>query len=260
MENIYTKAKDEKELKEMIDKRLETLYSNAGERKVLGYESVTPLKGIIPKETLIDNGDSYFKIENDEYLYEFMMLLKKHNMTEIGDAVRNLSSYLDYYFGKNGNEDIRRQILNENIDGDNYHDISILKGKNAAMCAERAAMAQNIFSFLGIESYYISGDIEVGEQKGPHAYNIIKLDEKMFLYDSTARVPIYKDGNYVASRHFIQEIDSKIGEEPKINTEIETEEYRLDVVANGFEQKKIGTRRYAIGVNVLKDKKNDMER
>lgn len=63
--------------------------------------------------------------------------------------------------------------------------VSNLKGQNAGICVERAMVSQNLLKSLGIESYYkASTIINNGKMEG-HAYNIIKYDDKYYIYDAT---------------------------------------------------------------------------
>lgn len=49
-----------------------------------------------------------------------------------------------------------------------------------SVCAGFAKASQMIFQNIGIESYYVTGT-----STGPHAFNIIKINGKYYLYDST---------------------------------------------------------------------------
>ena len=62
--------------------------------------------------------------------------------------------------------------------------------KGNAVCAGFAKASQVIFQNIGIESMTISG-----ESGGPHMWNIIKLDNKYYYYDSTYAASI-RDKNH----------------------------------------------------------------
>jgi hypothetical protein len=49
-----------------------------------------------------------------------------------------------------------------------------------SVCAGFAKASQLIFQNIGIESYYVTGI-----STGPHAFNIVKVKDKYYLYDST---------------------------------------------------------------------------
>ena len=56
---------------------------------------------------------------------------------------------------------------------------------NKAVCAGYAKAFQLIMRKLNIPTYYISGDINEGDDTGPHAWNIIKLDDGLYNVDLT---------------------------------------------------------------------------
>ena len=88
--------------------------------------------------------------------------------------------------------EINYQEYREIINKDEYS-IDDLKGKNAAVCADRAALAQNLFSILGVESYYLVGQVN-GED---HAYNVINYKGNYLLYDSSKDIPRYENGKLI---------------------------------------------------------------
>lgn len=65
-----------------------------------------------------------------------------------------------------------------------------LKGKKMAMCAEKAALAQNLLSFMGMQSeLVISSKCNLSNQESEnsedHAYNLVTTDKGNFIYDPT---------------------------------------------------------------------------
>lgn len=69
--------------------------------------------------------------------------------------------------------------------------VSDFKGKNAAMCVERAMVAQNLLKLLGINSYYKCSGILKNDNKEVHAYNVVEYDGKYYVLDAT--IPTVKD-------------------------------------------------------------------
>lgn len=69
--------------------------------------------------------------------------------------------------------------------------VSDLRGKNAAMCVERAMVAQNLLRLLGINSYYKCSGIIKNGNKEVHAYNVVEYDGKHYIFDAT--MPTVKD-------------------------------------------------------------------
>ena len=69
--------------------------------------------------------------------------------------------------------------------------VSDLRGKNAAMCVERAMVAQNLLKLLGINSYYKCSGITKNDNKEVHAYNVVEYQGKYYIFDAT--MPTVKD-------------------------------------------------------------------
>lgn len=238
----FDEISNEESLKQFIDDRLMELYKNASQRKIVGFENLEPHRGIIPKETKIDNGGAYYQIRDDNYIHLFIKLLIKNHITDLNKILNNIYPFLNIYFGKNGDSDLRQIIFDQNTSMGTIPDISVLKQKNAAMCSERAAMAQNIFSFLGIESYYITGEIVKNGENVPHAFNIIKYNNRYLIYDASTDVPVYNDDKIVGYQFYIQEIDI---EKFLSNSQVTIIDYCLEYQNNQYIRKKIGERIYS---------------
>ena len=69
--------------------------------------------------------------------------------------------------------------------------VSNLKGKNSAMCVERAMVAQNLLKLLGINSYYKCSGILKNGNKEVHSYNVVEVQGKYYIFDAT--MPTVKD-------------------------------------------------------------------
>ena len=99
------------------------------------------------------------------------------------------------YFGDYSNIDER---MNNYPDTDFIEDgipigkVSDLKGKNAAMCVERAMVAQNLLKLLGINSYYKSSGIIKNGKKDVHSYNVVEYGGRYYIFDAT--IPTLIDG------------------------------------------------------------------
>lgn len=100
---------------------------------------------------------------------------------EFFGSIANINTRMDYY--KPMDE------LNEN---DQLPQISNLKSKGAAMCVERAVLAQNLLKSLNIKSLYkCSGIINngIGET---HSYNLIEHENKYYIFDASIPTVIDK--------------------------------------------------------------------
>ena len=63
--------------------------------------------------------------------------------------------------------------------------VSNLKGKNAAMCVERAMLSQNLLKSLEINSTYKCSGIKNNGLDEVHAYNIVNNNDKYYIFDAT---------------------------------------------------------------------------
>ncbi len=63
--------------------------------------------------------------------------------------------------------------------------------RHHSVCAGFAKASQIIFQNIGIESYYVTG-----VSTGPHAFNIVKIDDKYYLYDSTVASSIKEESDF----------------------------------------------------------------
>ncbi len=98
------------------------------------------------------------------------------------------------YFGDYSNVDTRMDNYPDEdfiSDGMPIGKVSDLRGKNAAMCVERAMVAQNLLKLLGITSYYKCSGILKDGNKEVHAYNVVEHQGKYYVFDAT--IPTVKD-------------------------------------------------------------------
>ena len=130
---------------------------------------------------------SQYKLKDTEYLYdaaEYML----DNKEQIGNGrqfFEKVTGFINSYFGipdmsKDRWATIESKTGFESIADDNEYwnaidniDISVFKGEQIAQCSERSAMAQNIMSLFGYETYYVMGDVSIDGQNEGHAYNIV---------------------------------------------------------------------------------------
>ena len=78
--------------------------------------------------------------------------------------------------------------------------IAEVKGKGIAVCAEKAAMAQNLWTFAGLDSSLIMADCSGDSGKSElHAYNILKTEKGYFIYDPTNPRVVLDGENHLQS-------------------------------------------------------------
>ena len=160
---------------------------------------------------------------------EFINYLIQKNIKNIMDALYLVSPFLHEYFGTNsdytnknnrsssfdnmGNQlgEIKEKYGNSMFNDyyNKWFDISIFKNNSMAECTEYAALTQNLFSFIGANSYYVLGSFSSDEGKSEsHAFNLVQLDADSFFIVDTANPTITYDMEYniISSRPRIQKI------------------------------------------------------
>jgi hypothetical protein len=151
---------------------------------------------------IIPNGLSGFLTIDDESLYPKVeetrddILKKFEKETNRRKNAMIVQAVLIDYFGISGNHE-RRRDLYDSLDIDDVASIKAFnKEKNVAACAERSAVVQNLYAFLGLKSYMIAGECDINEHsKGElHAFTLIKDEDGYAIFDSTNPI-ITKDNN-----------------------------------------------------------------
>lgn len=157
-----------------------------------------------------------FYINQLDLYYQFLINLKKDGqLIPNVDIVFKIQKFIFDKFGPYCDEKERRKIYIDYENSEEKEGISISKfyGNGAALCVERAAVVQNLLSFVGLKSYMISGKIMTDGVTQSHAYNIFEPKEGMYLlYDVTNWLEIknISDGNKYCYPAYIN-----IGEKPK---------------------------------------------
>ena len=127
----------------------------------------------------------------------YEMLKSKLNKDVIGieEICEKVFEVVWEYFGDYSKISERLSYYNDLDEIESDKDIgrvSNLRGKNSAMCVERAMLAQNLLRSLGINSAYKQSQIIKDGKVDAHAYNVIANDGKYFVFDAT--IPTLKNG------------------------------------------------------------------
>ena len=117
--------------------------------------------------------------------------IKNINIDNINEVMEAIIMTIDDYFG--GYSNLSERLKYYNPDNPEENKISNLKGKGVAMCSERAALAQNLLSSIGINVTYNTSFISINGTREYHAYNLIELNGRYYLFDSC--YPKGKDGH-----------------------------------------------------------------
>lgn len=170
-----------------------------------------PFKGFIPLNAKIKYSglalESY-SMQTTDFMYEFAHFIKKNNINSKGRLIYALGLFINSYFGlpDRVHKGRREQIFFTNIFSKYKSDkglfkalkknkIGDLKNKDAAQCTERAALAQQILSLFGTESYYCFGCLGIGEGQEGHAFNVIKRKNDYAVLDYSCVVKSYNKEN-----------------------------------------------------------------
>lgn len=141
-------------------------------------EKVCIVPPLFDQEILCEIGninDAYIILNNK---------LKHYRPSNFEELANIMYEVVDEYFGQL-QETSGQQRLNYYKTTDSPK-ISDLKGKNLAMCLERAMLSQNLFRFLRVESTYKASAIKYGDNYSMHSYNIVHFD-KYYIFDSSIR-------------------------------------------------------------------------
>lgn len=217
---------DESQQKQFILDRIQTLESQATVPPEIDQLSNPIHSGYISKKTgirrhvMVDpvylDDDSIY----EQYLRDVCKRLKETEVTPenisratLGAVQTTIADYTGNAYGYQGVEDKNRDFYLERSDVD-AEPISIkeLKQKGFAVCAEKAALAQNILSFAGFDSSLImSRDSELQPgHKEAHAYNVFHTSRGYFLYDPTNLQFNYNaDGSISTSRLAVYSISEE---------------------------------------------------
>lgn len=187
---------DEKQTREIIDRRISFLEESCDKVDTISPDTYDQHvhRGYIGSDTSVgfQGGGgmdlaSRYKLKDTGYLYEAVSFLQD-NKEKIDNQLKlfdSIEGFLNSYFGIPDAMvgDNRVNLIEKKIDwgttdeeafaASEKIDISIFKGEHVAMCAEHAAMAQNILSLFGYETYYINGNANIDGKSEGHAFNVL---------------------------------------------------------------------------------------
>lgn len=262
---------NEEEIDTIMQQAIEEANSNSDKVEELGFVWIVKLsnafKGFIPLNTRIKFRNDLpvdYNMQTTDFMYEFAHSIKQNNINSTSSLIKNIEEFIDLYFGMPGDEDIRDTILEEranNTTTDEEYwtalensELGYFKNKEAAMCTERSALAQQILSLFGIESYYCMGCVDLGHKQEPHCFNIVKRVKDYAVLDYSCIVPEYnKDGTLEGYCPFVGLLSNEEFKEFINNGTIKSfSNYEY------IDDKKVttmGKRSYVVGVHEIDKKK-----
>lgn len=235
------KCCSEEELNSIVNSALKNAMATAENGKTLGFdENMSAVskfkvhKGFIHPNTRIkySNSTAYsYSMKTTDYIYDFAKYIKKLSINNRSSLVKYIENYINSYFGIVRDGIDRRYIYftqmtfeTTTTDEELFEKIANLelgdlKGKNVAMCTEKAAMAQNLLSLFGFEVYYCMGYVNNNGKEEAHCFNIARAKDKYRLLDYSIPVTVFSNGSAVDYAPFQGDIELN---------EIE------DILLNGF--------------------------
>lgn len=239
-------CKNDEEADKLVKEEIDKMQNSVQPIEQLGFldygKIVSCYKGFIPLNTRIKyariNIETY-GMESTDFFYEFAHFIRKYGINNKANLICSMEYFINQYFGFPGKCD-RKTIFNYNASNSTTTDkeyfealdknrIGDLKGKGAAECTERGALAQQLLSLFGTEVYYCIGYVDLGDRQEGHCFNIIKRKNDYALLDYSVPVNVYNtDGSLKAYYPFVGQL---------------SEEEFLEFVNNGV-LKKFGNYQY----------------
>ena len=188
-----------------------------------GFNGNDLYRGFIPLDTRIKYSNlalEDYKMDTTDYFYEFAKFVKKNNISNQSGLVHSLEYFINNYFGypgKASRETIFNDIAWQTTETDEEYfkalennSIGDLKGKGAAECTERGAVAQQILNLFGADVYYCMGCVDLGDRQEAHCFNIIKRKNDYALLDYSIPVASFnQDGKVRTYLPFVGEMTNE---------------------------------------------------
>ena len=219
-------CKDE-EVESIIDEAIKDANEHAEKVERLGFRYYGKMRGVfkgfIPLDTRVHYsnyiGEEY-GMQTTDFFYEFAHYIRKINIKSKTALVHALEYFINGYFVWPGKIDrgtiFDTQAWQSSTTDEEYfkalenNKIGDLKGKGAAECTERGALAEQILSLFGTESYYCMGCVNLGQRSEPHCFNIVKRQNDYALLDYSIPVATYNgDGTFKVWVPFVGAISNE---------------------------------------------------
>lgn len=247
----------------IITEEMKKANDNSTKVEILGFldygKSNNLFKGFISLDTRIKyanmNMETY-GMSTTDFFYDFAHFVRKYNINNKGSMIHNLEYFINSYFGflgKGNRETIFNDIAWQTTATDEEYFAALennklgdLKGKGAAECTERSAMAQQILSLFGTEIYYCMGCVGLGDRQEGHCFNIVKRKNDYALLDYSIPVASYnQDGSVRAYYPFVGKMTNDEFESFITNGDLKTfENYEY----NGNQKSALNSQRvYVVG-------------
>lgn len=173
-----------------IDQRLDALKANASKNGFSFFRSTSKSDFIGPDVDVMASAVSLPFHLDDYSVYEDLDKLKAQNTEKFKgeiDAHRisivTAQWMIMNYFGTTGNHQKREDIYFDDHWNKDSVSMAEFKGKNAAVCLERSALAHNLLLVAGEEDQLLAGDCELNGKPEPHSFNVVKSGNGYYIFD-----------------------------------------------------------------------------
>ena len=140
----------------------------------------------------------YYYMDTRDFIYDFCYQYRDYEFIDVFELICLVKLSMDSYFSSLTffNEVSREEMLlplsiriaGERVENHNFSDF---KGKNNAMCTERAAFANNILSVYGVGTCLALGKVVRNGKKTGHAFNFVDMDGGLSLVDFSICSDLY---------------------------------------------------------------------
>ncbi len=235
--------------KEYVNKRLVELEAGTSPRQLSAF-SKDCVGFIHPKSEVkrvmycdgfcLDDGGVY-----EELIDNIKLFKKQPGYSELSTRAISLPALqwtIERYFGNqlssNDTNNRNKSFYSDHssVDSEPVSMKKELKGTGMAMCAEKAALAQNLLTFLGMQTeLVISSKCNLGGQDNEnHAYNLVTTEKGSFVYDPTnPRIFTNEKGELVGTQAALYPIGAEDYQRLKDGGTVETEHKDMTVGADG---------------------------
>jgi hypothetical protein len=240
----------EQESSKFIDERLESLTRNSSPKEISLFSPA--YKGFIhPESTIVrsflvdpfcvDDKEIYVSLLDSFAEFKRLPNWQEKSLREIVSSavIRAIGNYFGNYWDTNTSDSENKSFYMNHIASDSTKiSLNEFKGKRFAVCAEKAAVAQNLLSFLGYDVELIASTkckfSSSDQDRDGHMYNLVSNESSHLIFDPANPSMVEdKDGNAVS---FIA-AGNKISEEDyqKLRTggQVEVVHYEFKRLENG---------------------------
>lgn len=155
-----------------------------------------------------------------EYSKEYMEKMKKASEDKSEEIIskiiknemreREKELAIHNYIVNNSKYDSR--LFSGTMPNESYLDFGVLINE-VGVCDSYAKAMYRLLNTAGIECIYVAGDADDGNEIIPHAWNIVKIEGKLYHVDATWDDPISSDGRDILSFDYFNVSDNIISKD-----------------------------------------------